>query len=527
MMVELNRIPYDLSNTFKTRINPLRYMQRRSLAAILLTGLMVLSGCFGAVSPTDDGKEVEETRPLTVELSTSWGLLPETIPLDGTPVLLTIVVQSQGDDWDAQPTIITPQISLLTDYEWERTSQGLQLTFIPEAIGNYTVQIKFTPLNNGEFISPLQNDLVHTISIISPDEEAPILSAPVLLSVEEPSVIWFEGSVVHSALSTCSLMIDYGEDMSTSGTVKDDGTWKLLLDFSELTDSFEIRTVVECGEYASKSDTVTTQVVVDNSGNDADGDGIVDENDLCLNGYGASDGWSSTSASDQDNDGCHDLEEDLDDDNDGVMDDLDLCPRSFGWISTLDADYDSDGCHDTDEDEDDDNDGVLDSEDLCPRGMLNWASSSFSDWDGDGCSDLDEDADDDNDDLFDNVDACPKGLINWLRDEVSDYDDDGCNDILEDIDDDNDGVLDVNATGHLLDECPKTPLNSTQVDERGCAAVERDTDTDGVNDLIDQCPGTPSGLVVNTVGCADLDDDGVFANVDICSNSPERWTSKT
>ena len=74
----------------------------------------------------------------------------------------------------------------------------------------------------------------------------------------------------------------------------------------------------------------------------------------------------------------------------------------------------------------------------------------------------------------------------------------------------------MNATGADLDQCPYTPLGATGVDEFGCAAVQRDTDSDGVNDLLDQCEGTPSGLLVNAAGCADLDGDGVFANVDLC-----------
>ena len=48
-----------------------------------------------------------------------------------------------------------------------------------------------------------------------------------------------------------------------------------------------------------------------------------------------------------------------------------------------------------------------------------------------------------------------------------------------------------------LDLCPTTPMNATDVDEFGCAAVERDTEKDGVNDLIDACEGTPSGLNIN------------------------------
>ena len=57
---------------------------------------------------------------------------------------------------------------------------------------------------------------------------------------------------------------------------------------------------------------------------------------------------------------------------------------------------------------------------------------------------------------------------------------------------------------------PSNPLDAQDVDERGCDATERDTDSDGVMDSDDDCPGTPVGNVVNSVGCADLDGDGVF-----------------
>ena len=122
-------------------------------------------------------------------------------------------------------------------------------------------------------------------------------------------------------------------------------------------------------------------------------------------------------------------------------------------------------------------------DDLCPVGRKGWYSNRYSDWDNDGCSDLDEDDNDDNDDHLDEFDMCAKGVANWVSDSASDWDNDGCQDATEDDDDDNDGVNDVNATGDILDLCPQTPINATDVNDVGCAAVERDTDNDGVNDL--------------------------------------------
>ena len=63
------------------------------------------------------------------------------------------------------------------------------------------------------------------------------------------------------------------------------------------------------------------------------------------------------------------------------------------------------------------------------------------------------------------------------------------------------------------------------MDLNGCAAIERDTDQDGVNDLDDLCEGTPANLIVNQAGCADVDLDGVFANVDNCPNTQPTWTA--
>ena len=59
---------------------------------------------------------------------------------------------------------------------------------------------------------------------------------------------------------------------------------------------------------------------------------------------------------------CQDVSEDLDDDDDTIPDLTDNCPFSVaGWFSTGASDYDRDGCHDLTNDPDDDNDGALTS----------------------------------------------------------------------------------------------------------------------------------------------------------------------
>ena len=343
-------------------------------------------------------------------------------------------------------------------------------------------------------------------------------------------MVMFQGQVLHQSLETCSIVINVPEeDMTINSydvTPQNDGSFSFVLSDLDLrTESYIVHAEAICGEYTETVNSRNTTILIEPN-NDADGDGIEDEFDNCPDGIGESNGWASSLPSDADQDGCRDYDEDLDDDNDGIQDYDDGCVSLIGWMSTLYNDRDQDGCHDDTEDNDDDGDGILDVEDSCLEGEINWPANLYNDWDQDGCNDLLEDNDDDNDGENDTTDLCPKGRSNWIleRTQETDFDFDGCYDETEDIDDDNDNVNDVNATGATLDLCPTTPLGATGVDEFGCASIERDTDGDGINDLIDQCEGTPSGLQVNQAGCADLDGDGIFANVDICPNSPTRWT---
>ena len=85
-------------------------------------------------------------------------------------------------------------------------------------------------------------------------------------------------------------------------------------------------------------------------------------------------------------------------------------------------------------DSDDDNDGILDEDDLCPKGRQDWTSTSLHDWDSDGCHDWFEDYDDDNDGMPDLSDDCRTGDLGWTSNSTTDYDTDGCQDSNEDID---------------------------------------------------------------------------------------------
>jgi hypothetical protein len=171
----------------------------------------------------------------------------------------------------------------------------------------------------------------------------------------------------------------------------------------------------------------------------------MDVNDDCPTGEL---GWTSSTNTDYDSDGCKDDTEDDDDDNDSVMDVNDDCPTGdLGWTSSSNTDggvyrstdHDTDGCQDSDEDTDDDNDSVMDVNDDCPTGELGWTSSSnfhprlgITDFDVDGCQDSNEDTDDDNDSVMDVNDDCPTGELGWISQKTTDHDLDGCANHVDD-----------------------------------------------------------------------------------------------
>ena len=145
---------------------------------------------------------------------------------------------------------------------------------------------------------------------------------------------------------------------------------------------------------------------------DDDDDSILDENDSCPLGET---GWSSWVYTDFDGDGCLDNTEDLDDDGDGICDEnnndgncnissisYDLCPTSsLEFMSNTQTDNDGDGCEDVTEDLDDDNDGYYDSDDDCP--LENGLSTELLI----GCLDSDSDG------FSDKIDVFPTDSTQW------------------------------------------------------------------------------------------------------------------
>jgi len=248
---------------------------------------------------------------------------------------------------------------------------------------------------------------------------------------------------------------------------------------------------------------------------DSDGDGVYDIDDICPD-----------STLTVDANGCD--ENQRDSDGDGVSDGVDLCPDTEAGFPV-----DSDGCVDEDAlDQDLDGDGYLgdytfDIDD--ETGLrINEAGDAFP-LDGTQWFDKDGDGFGDNS-AGNNADFCPEEpgtsyrdtleigceddgdgwADNWGRDKFpgdatqwDDSDGDGYGD--------NWGNPDWNASrdtewpgifvegASSPDKCPESP--TTNVDDEGCSKSERDTDQDGVNDLLDNCPEQPKGPDGYDDGC--------------------------
>ncbi|MEZ4313401.1 MAG: OmpA family protein [Polyangiaceae bacterium] len=177
------------------------------------------------------------------------------------------------------------------------------------------------------------------------------------------------------------------------------------------------------------------------TGQDSDGDGVLDRDDQCPGAIEDRDGFQDgDGCPDPDNDGdripddrdrCRDDAEtvdgykdddgcpDLDDDGDNIPDEVDQCRNE---PEDYDGFQDDDGCPD----DDNDGDGILDKKDLCPTG----AEDKDGFRDTDGCPDPDNDLDN----IPDAEDACP----DEAEDKDGFMDTDGC----PDPDNDGDGILD-------------------------------------------------------------------------------------
>ena len=180
---------------------------------------------------------------------------------------------------------------------------------------------------------------------------------------------------------------------------------------------------------------------------DRDGDGIVDNEDVCPDVPGV-----------VESSGCPLV---IDTDGDGIPDDVDRCPNDAEDMDVFD---DEDGCPDPDNDGDD----VLDIDDACAYE----AGVASADPKKHGCPVYDRDGDG----IFDDDDACP--------DEPGVADADPKKNGCPVRDRDGDTILDD------VDACPDEP-GVADVDPKKNGCPVRDRDGDGILDDVDACPDKP------------------------------------
>jgi hypothetical protein len=195
----------------------------------------------------------------------------------------------------------------------------------------------------------------------------------------------------------------------------------------------------------------------------------------------------------------------IDDDADGVDDDLDNCPRA---ANPNQNDVDGDGAGDVC-DPDIDGDGIDNDEDRCRFLHSTDNTDSDADGDGDAC-----DGDDDNDGVPDPADNCPTVACRDVALQIAedpcfaDLDNDGIGNACDD-DDDGDGVPDAD------DNCPNIAnadqLNADRAPDGG-DACDDDDDDDEIDDEADNCPRVANANQANLGG----DDEG-----DVCDEDDD------
>jgi len=276
----------------------------------------------------------------------------------------------------------------------------------------------------------------------------------------------------------------------------------------------------------------------------------------CETCSGATDGTGTILPNDADSNGiCDTVNPDDDNDNDTVLNGSDACREGVAnWPSSTIAnsdgvitDHDGDGCKDdTDEDLDDDNDGYSDEVEIrCGSNPLD-ETDTPTNTDGDEFLDCD-DTDDDNDGVLNDSDDCRAGVANWTSSTTpvqegglaTDNDGDGCKDDTdEDLDDDNDGYSDEDEI-----ECGSLPLDAssipTDTDGDGFPnCVDTDDDNDEYSDEVEIRCGSLHLVASSTpkdtdedgfLDCDDTDDDndGVLNDSDDCREGVSGWTSST
>ena len=301
-------------------------MANKPFLAVLLS-LLMLSGCFGSSDTNSDIVE-EETVPIPFTLTAEWDRETVTGELNEITNLNVLLETTGVGDYSIEASMThSGEPVSQSDYSITKKTTSISIVLLPNKPGTYVIDLTIVP-TEGDLIS-----MTNTIEILLPEEGTTSIVAPQFLVVEA-AILVLQGQVLHQVLETCTTVIEINEEDSSVTTnslpLQDDGSFSYILtDLDVRTETFLVRTSAVCGEYTLTEDSKNITIIVEEN-NDADGDGIQDGVDLCPVGFGESDGWASNTQSDADQDGCRDFDEDLDDDNDGILDANDGCNQFSG-----------------------------------------------------------------------------------------------------------------------------------------------------------------------------------------------------
>ena len=292
-------------------------MERKAISAVFLTLIMLLSGCLGS-----DGTEGEVIETETQqEITASFTLYTDSNPAVGEIVFVDGIAETEPIDAEyfIEYDIITPSGIRPIEATISETDTGMRLILMPDEPGQWKIIGRM-------IVTGLDDSLKSEVDfeVLPPDEGETILSVDSIIEMDFSAPLTISGKVIHSNPSSCTI-----EDGSNSQSANDAGEFYLGQGVVE--ESYNVTIIATCGIWTESQDSRTVRVIL-SEGNDMDGDGIPDDSDACPNGYGEDEGWNPNQATDRDGDGCHDFEEDIDDDNDGFIDILDRSPKYSGFV---------------------------------------------------------------------------------------------------------------------------------------------------------------------------------------------------
>lgn len=208
-------------------------MDKHRLSAIFFVSLMLISGCLSGAEPEPI---IEEEVINTYEIKASWALAPATITMGEVATFLVNVERIGAGEFDVTPSVLSPTFSSVQELTWVQQTDGYKLSFPTESVGDYIIRLTFTNIGESSMVPEIES-LVHLLEVIEPVEEAPIITAPARIVLEQPDVLWFEGSVEHDSPTTCLLTYTINDGTTGSLGLTPDFTWKKLMDFTDSTET--------------------------------------------------------------------------------------------------------------------------------------------------------------------------------------------------------------------------------------------------------------------------------------------------